>query len=166
MFWLLEKDIRESYNFIQIFELNEFSIDSDTIYTLDSNVFPIISGINYSNIIKEKNILPFVITYCIKIIGNNISYTDLSDNKTISFIKEEKFINPSNNKFNKPIFDINYKLVQKDKMPELKSTSYDFYYPNIKFELFQINLNLILVKEYNLLNETNSVKNYIIAKKN
>ena len=164
MFWLYDKDIRESYNFIQIFELNEILIDSDTIYTLDSNIFPTISGNNYSNIIKEKNITPLVINYCIKIIGNSISYTDLSNNKTISFIKEEKFIKPSDNKFTKPIFDINYKLIQQNKMPELLSKSYDFYYPNIKFELFQIGLNLVLIKEYNQNN--NSIKNYIIAKKN
>ena len=87
MFWLFDKDIKESYKFIQIFELNEILIDSDAIYRLNLNVFPKISGVNYANIIKEKNIKPIIINYCIKIIGNSISYTDLSDNNTISFVK-------------------------------------------------------------------------------
>lgn len=164
MFWLFDKDIKPSYNFIQIFELDESQIDLDSIYKLDLDTFPSMSGNNYLNIVNEKNIKPLIINYCIKIIGNFISYTDIESGKTINFTKQEQFIKPSDNKFKKPIFDFNYTLVTNNKIPELLSKTYDFNYPDIKFELFQINSNLILIKEHN--QSDNSKRNYIIAKKN
>jgi hypothetical protein len=144
--------------------LDELVIDLDSIYTLDSDSSPIIGGNNYSDTIEKNNIIPQIFNLCIKIIGSNISYTNLITSQTICFQMEQKFIKPSENKFNKPIFEFGYKTVEKSKIPELISSTYDFYYPNIKFELFQINSNLILIKESNKTN--NSKRNYIIAKKN
>ena len=164
MFWLLDTNILESYDFVQIFELDELAIELDSIYTLDSDSLPIIGGTNYSDTIEKNNIIPQIFNYCIKIIGSNISYTNLTTNQTVCFQMEQKFIKPSENKFNKPIFEFNYKTVEKSKIPELLSSTYDFYYPNTKFELYQINSNLILIKEFNKTN--NSKRNYIIAKKN
>lgn len=168
MFWLLDTNISESYDFVQIFELNELAIDLDSIYTLDldsnSDSYPIIGGTNYSDTIDKNNIIPQIFNLCIKIIGSNISYTNLTTNQTVCFQMEQKFIKPSENKFNKPIFEFAYKTGEKSKIPELLSKQYDYYYPNIKFELYQINLNLILIKESNKTN--NSKRNYIIAKKN
>jgi hypothetical protein len=166
MFWLFDTNIKESYDFVQIFELDEQSIDLDTVYTLNSDLFPIIGSTNYNDIIEKNNIVPQIFNFCIKIIGSNISYTNLNltTNHTVCFQMEQKFIKPSENKFIKPIFEFTYKTVEKSKIPDLLSKQYDFYYPNIKFELYQINLNLILIKEFNKTN--NSKRNYIIAKKN
>ncbi len=164
MFWLFDTNVSESYDFVQIFELDELEIDLDTIYTLNSNLFPIIGGTNYNDIVQKNNIKPKIFNYCIKVIGSNISYTNLNTNQTVCFQTQQKFIKPSDNKFNKPIFEFNYKLVDKSKIPELLSKSYDVYYPNINFELYQINSNLVLVKESEKTN--NSIRNYIIAKKN
>jgi len=164
MFWLFDTNVSESYDFVQIFELDKQEIDLDTIYTLNSDLFPIIGGTNYNDVVKKNNIIPQIFNYCIKVIGSNISYTNLNTNQTVCFQTQQKFIKPSDNKFNKPIFEFNYKLVDKSKIPDLLSKSYDFYYPNINFELYQINSNLVLVKETEKKN--NYIRNYIIAKKN
>lgn len=169
MFWLLDtNNVKLMYNFIQIFKLEEKEIKTDTVYKLDTNfpndTFPIISGNDYWNIVIEKNIKPIIFEYCVKIIGTNISWTNLETLDTINFEFENKFIEPSNNKYNLPIFDFTYKSVDKTKFPELLSKAYDQYYPKIKFTIYQINTNLILVQEQNFLN--NSTRKYIIARKN
>ena len=100
MFWLLDTNIYESYDFVQIFELDELAIDLDSIYTLDSNSFPIVGCTNYSDTIEKNNINPQIFNLCIKIIGSNITYTNLNTNQTLCFQMEQKFIKPSENKFN------------------------------------------------------------------
>lgn len=176
MFWLFENNQTDnnqtdnnqtkpkstSYNFFQIFNLASTQIESDTIYKLNSDVFPLILGTNYHDIIVKNNIKPEIINYCIKIIGKNISWTNLDTLSTTNFIQKYKFINQNDNKLGLPIFEFNY-IIDKNKIPELTSSSYDFYYPEVQFEIFKINNNLILVKE---LNKTNhSKRNYILTKK-
>ncbi len=174
MFWLFDTNISESYDFVQIFDLDELVIDSDTVYTLDLNTDTNLDkdtskglnlgGTNFLDLIEKNKIKPKIFNYCIKIMGPNISYTNLETSQSNYFVMKQKFIKPTENKFNKPIFEFNYKTSDKSKIPELLSKSYDFYYPNIKFEMFQINPNLFFVKEFNKTN--NSKRNYVIGKKN
>lgn len=161
MFWLFEPN-KEIYDFVQIFENNCNEIDSDYVYKLDLDNFPKISGTNYYDIVTDKKIQPIIVNYCIKIIGKNISWTNLDTNVTINFIQKYNFVKPSENKIDKPIFEFNYKI-NKHKLPELTTCSYDFYYPHIKFEIYKINNNLILIKETNQIN--NILRNYVVAKK-
>lgn len=165
MFWFFDNDIKintTSYNFLQIFNLENTQIESDDIFKLDSDNFPLILEKDYNEIIIKKKIKPKIINYCVKIIGKNISWTDLTTLSTKHFIQKKKFIKPNENKFKLPIFEFSYETVT-NKMPELTSESYDFYYPNIEFELYKIDNNLILVKEFD---KANNVKmNYILSKK-
>ena len=92
MFWLFDKNINNTYNFAQIFEFENYIIDSDILYILDCDKIPIISNKNYFEIIEKNNIEPLTINFSIKIIGNKISFYRNDTNETLCFEKNEKVI--------------------------------------------------------------------------
>ena len=154
MFWFFDINKKDNYYFSQIFNNNSTIIDENIIYKLTD----IISDEN--KLIKD--ITPNIINFKIILIGQLISWTNLKTQEVITFLINEEFIQPKNNKFNKPIFNYKYQIVDNYRLPQLSSTSYDFNYENIEFEIYNINNNLLFINEHNKSN--NSKRNYWITK--
>lgn len=154
MFWFLDINKKDTYNFSQIFDNNSTSIDENIIYKLTD----IISSENK----LLKDIKPIIINFKIILIGQLISWTNLKTQEVITFLMNEEFIQPENNKFNKPIFNYTYKIVDNHRIPQLLSTTYDFNYEDIEFKIYNINNNLLFINEHNKSN--NSKRNYWITK--
>ena len=158
MFWVFDNIISNNYNFLQIFDNNLIVIDDNEIFDLTQDPAKII------NLDFIKNIKPIIINYKIKVMGEYISYTNLLTNITLTFCKQEKFIEPNNNNFNKLIFDFNYNLVDNHCLPELLTKLYDNYIDNLQFEIYKLNDERLFIKEKNMAND--SLRNYFITKNN
>ncbi len=98
MFWFFDKNINNIYNFAQIFEFDNFIVDSDNVYKLNCDKIPIISGKNYLEIIEKNNIKPLILNLTIKIIGKKISFCNIATNEIFCFEKNEKVIKPESNR--------------------------------------------------------------------
>lgn len=146
MFWL--KYINPTYNFYQIF-------NNDVVNNIDGNVM---YNVNSSHII-DLSLLPVLkIKYEIKILDNIIQYS--CSQHVITFTKHEEFIEPNNNQLQKPVLHYIYNVISNNKLPELITDFYDFYYSEIEFEIYTINDDLLFIKEHNI----KSNKTYWISK--
>ncbi len=146
MLWLFDNELEENYTFAQIFNVDSMSTEGNTIYNLDK--------IDWETN-KIKGITSKTYSFRIKMIGQLISFTDLSTNKTFTFSKKENIIKPDENPNKYLIFACNYKKVDSHRMPELKSNLYDYYYENIVMEIYQINKDTLFVKEKNIIKDHN-----------
>ena len=70
------------------------------------------------------------------------------------------FINPIENDYNLPIFNFNYKSVNKTRMPNLIKSNYNVYVI-LNFTIYKPNDNIQFIIETNP--ETNIKKKYIIT---
>ena len=191
MFWLFNintntnanadtNKFTDEYKFLQIFKSQSIIIDNNTIYkigedsdnldnldnsdnsdNLDNNFK--IDNIDIETWISNNLIEKLEIEYQIKIMGNIISYHNLKTNQIITFLKKEKVIEYTKNK-NKLVFEIEYKIIDNHKLPELISSSYDYFYNKIKFSIYKINNNIMYIKEINKSN--NSFRKYLITQNN
>lgn len=142
MLWLLNNAHDENYTFAQIFNVDSISTDGNAVYNLDK--------IDWDTD-KIKEIIPKIYSFRIKIIGQLVSFTDLTTNKTFTFSKKENIIKPNENPNGYLIFAYTYKKVDSHRMPELKTYLYDFYYENVTMEIYQINKDTLFVKEKNFI---------------
>lgn len=168
MFWLLndnQVDIIE-FDFGQIFpyytkymdcsaskstnllyKFNNISINAETNKTLQIE----------NELEKYKN---YVLDLEIKMKGNYISYLNKSTNQLYTFSKLEDFIDESNNELKLPLFTYVYNKISDNKIPNILSKYYDFYYPHINFNIYKINDDTLFVIE----KSNNNIKKYIINK--
>jgi len=154
MFWLFENNCTK-LNFIQIFDNFKKYEDNQT------------NCVNFVYDFTEKEInidipteKPISICYTIKIKDNYIQY--INKNTIITFKIESKFIteNNENNFLKVPYFQWKYIKVNNEKLPNISIDNYDFYYPNINFQIWKINNNKLFILEIN----NNITKKYILEK--
>lgn len=140
-------------DFYQVF------IDSNIEYNDNNNIVYSFESSNLPNIKNLEKIECICKTFTIKIMDQLISYTDI-DNKTIVFSHKMKFIEPSNNKLNIPIFNFSYKNVNNNRMPNLIDSSYNFI-SNLTFQIYKFSDKVQFIIETNP--ETNITKKYWIT---
>ena len=116
-------------------------------------------GIKYNNI-DLTNLENKQIEYEIKIKGKYISY--INNKESITFEKEDEFISNEDNIQKLPMFKFKYNKTSNNKMPNILHKDYDFYYSNIKFNLYVISTDVLFVIE----ETNNSIKKYILSKTN
>lgn len=102
----------------------------------------------------------YELAFEIKIKGNYISYLNLSTSKVFTFKKSEEFIDELNNELKLPLFLHDYSLISDNKIPNVHSKYYDFYFPEINFIIYKINDDTLFVIEKYI----NNIKKYIINK--
>jgi hypothetical protein len=141
-------------DFYQVF------IDSNIEYNDNKNIIYSFESSNLPNIKNLKKIECINKSYTIKTMDQLISYTDIIDNKTIVFSHKMKFIEPSNNKLNIPIFNFSYKNVNNNRMPNLIDSSYNFI-SNLTFQIYKFSDKVQFIIETNP--ETNITKKYWIT---
>ncbi len=61
----------------------------------------------------------------------------------------------------KLVLNIEYKLVDNHKIPDLTSNSYDSYFDKIKFNIYKINDKILYIKEIN--KQQNSFRCYLLT---
>ena len=140
MFWLLDKDILDNYEFIMEF-LNYEKIN------IDNNIIYIFNNKNINNNISNTDEITIICN--IKIKENIILYSYNDKKICFSFIKEEYY--------NEPHIKYYYKKETIDKMPYLLSEKYDFN-NDITF-IIKINNNNLLIKDS--LGRLYNIKNFI-----
>ena len=96
----------------------------------------------------------------IKIKGNYISYLNLLTGKIFTFKKSEEFIDEINNELILPLFLHDYTIISDNKLPNVHTKDYDFYFKKIHFLIYKINDDTLFVIE----NNTTNIKKYIINK--
>ncbi len=173
MFWLLDEinntKIQDTYIFTQIFKPEYTSVDDNTIYKIGLDLDKIdgmtllpdnfkIQDKKIEDYISFNSIEPIQIDYQIKIIGNLISYYNSGSEKIYTFIKKEKVMEQNKKKL---VLNIEYKLVDNHKIPDLTSNSYDSYFDKIKFNIYKINDKILYIKEIN--KQQNSFRCYLLT---
>jgi hypothetical protein len=148
MFWLFDENIKESYEFFQIFnKINKTVIDNNEVCILDS-----VYDVN-----KIKNLTPIKCNFNIRVCGQLISYTDLDTKKTITFSKRDEISEKNSLTF----FHNIYKLVDNHRLPHLKKDFYDYYYEHIELNIYVINKNCMFIHEINKSN--GNERNYCVS---
>lgn len=170
MLWLYNKD-GAFFEFFQVF------INSNTVYTENNNTIYSLESTQLSEIENNVKIKNFdknkfdYYSFDIRIIDQLISYTNTNDfNQQNVFTTKMNFIEPSNNKFNLPIFNYTYKKVNKNRMPNLIDSNYNFS-STLEFKIYKIsdkvqfiietNPETKIIKKYFITTDLNFIKNYI-----
>jgi len=107
----------------------------------------------------------------IKILDQLISYTNNKTNETNVFSFKMNFIEPNKTNNLLPTFHCIYKSVNKNRMPLLINSNYNFTY-NLDFEIYKIKNEIIYIiesnpitnirKKYLLVTDLNVLNNYFI----
>lgn len=157
MLWLYNKDIM-FYDFFQVFVNSNiiYSCDNNTIYSLETSE----TDKNVKTETFEENKYDNY-SFDIKIIDQLISYTNINNpNEQIVFTSKMNFIELSNNKLNLPIFNFTYKKVNKNRMPNLIDSNYNFS-STLEFKIYKISDKVQFIVETNP--TTKAIKKYFIT---
>ena len=165
MLWLYNQNQNYNNNFFQIFVENNkiFENENNHIWSLEAtkndNIFELEKNNNKYHInLDQYNFINLSLE--IKIIDQIISYTNTKTNDNFVFSSKMNFINPIENDYNLPIFNFNYKSVNKTRMPNLIKSNYNVYVI-LNFTIYKPNDNIQFIIETNP--ETNLIKKYIIT---
>jgi hypothetical protein len=178
MLWLYNKD-STICDFFQVFVDSNivYNENNNSIYSLGSieisDKIPVeISNVNNNTKIKNLDKIKYdYYSFDIRIMDQIISYTftDNSDQQIV-FSSKMNFIEPSNNKLNLPIFNFTYKKVNKNRMPNLINSNYNFS-STLEFKIFKIsnqvqfiietNPTTKIIKKYFITTDLDYIKNYI-----
>lgn len=172
MLWLYNKDCTIC-DFFQVFVDSNtvFKENNNTIYSLEStDKHDLQNNVKINNFdkIKYDNY-----SFDIRIMDQLISYTySNNSNEIIVFTSKMNFIEPSDNKFNLPIFNFTYKKVNNNRMPNLIDSNYNFS-STLEFKIYKIsdkvqfivetNPNTKTIKKYFITTDLNYIKKYILG---
>ena len=160
MFWLY--DTTNKFNFLQIFSHYTKFKDSGAGCLNLVYDFTIEPKITHREI-KEYNLESIEtqkINYTIKIKDSYIQYEN--DTSIITFQIENEFIKETDelNTLKLPFFKWKYTKVDNNKLPNISSKDYDFYYPSVSFLIYKINENKLFIIE----TKNDISKKYILEK--
>jgi hypothetical protein len=162
MLWLFDEKPSEQYTFSQIYILNKkdiFNIDDNTVYKLEKTISDKDGNTNKEVNKEIKDIQPIEFKFCVRQMGQLISWTDLDTKKTITFSKKQNILESEKNGLDHLVFNFSYKKVDNHRLPQLKKELYDGYYENIKFNIYVLNKNKWFIEEIN----NDCIKNYYIV---
>lgn len=163
MLWLNNQNYNS--DFFQIFIENNkvYDEDNNQIWSFESkkndNQFELHKNSNVYTIDLDQ-LKTTDLTFEIKIIDQIISWSNIKTNETFVFSFKMNFINPTENEYCLPMFNFNYKTVNKTRMPNLISSNYN-QHVILNFTIYKPNDNIQFIIETNP--ETNSKKKYIIT---
>ena len=136
MFWFLNNNIND-IEFYQIFtNYNKYECNS-TCYDLNTQIK---NNLDLSKYVKTTIICDIILK------GSIIQY--INNNNNFTFLFNEEFIKETDNQINLPMLYFKYKLTDKYKLPILSKNNYDFYYEKIKFNIYQVSNDTLVIEQF------------------
>ena len=149
MFWFINNEMSD-LEFYQVFTNYEkykcnstcYDFNTESIYNLDLSKY------------KRTTIVCDILLK-----GSIIQYNN--ENNKFTFLFQEDFIKENKeNILNLPMLYFKYKITDNYKLPLLNKNNYDFYFENIKFNIYNISNDTLLIEQI----FNNKTKSFFISK--
>jgi hypothetical protein len=138
MFWFLNNNKNDVIEFYQIFT-NYYKYECNSVcYDLNKVVENKLDLSKYNKVTIMCDIF---------LKGSIIQYINIDNQNNFTFLFQEDFIKETDNQINLPIIHYKYKLTDKYKLPLLNKNNYDFYYEKIKFNIYQVSDNTLIIEQ-------------------